>query len=385
VLVPRREHRDRASARTVKGAAHRLSSLDAFRGLAIAGMILVNNPGNWDAVFESLTHANWDGCTLADVVFPFFIFIVGAVLPFAFARRLDRGQDRRALYVRILRRTAVLFALGLVLNLLAAWPQVDATRVPGVLQRIAIVYLVTAIGTRHAGAGVRFVGALALFGGHWAILALTPFGGHAPIVSHDLNVAAEIDRAVFGVRHMLTPIGDPEGLLGTLPAIGTALLGTLAGEWLITVLDERRRFVGLLTGGVAAIAAGLAWSAVWPLNKPLWSGSYALFTAGLATITFGACYLVVDVERVDRWAQPFIWLGVNPLAIYFASELARNLIDREIGRGGAIKSRLFWGAIEPVFNRLGAEWASLIFALATLAVWTAVAGVLHRRGIRMQV
>lgn len=361
-----------------------LSSLDAFRGLAIAGMILVNNPGDWNAVPESLTHSNWDGCTPADVVFPCFIFIVGAVLPFAFARRIGRGQDRGALYARIVRRTAVLIALGLVLNAVAAWPQLGAMRIPGVLQRLAIVYFAASLLALHARAGTRLAGAFALFAAHWALVTLVPFGGHGPIVSHDVNLAAHIDRLVFG-RHTLTPIGDPEGLLGTLPAIGTALLGTLAGDWMRRTADERWRATGLVIGGMAALAAGLAWSAVWPLNKSLWSGSYALFTAGLAAVIFAACYMVLDVEGREAWARPLVWLGVNPLAIYFASELVRNVIDREIGGGAAVKVRVFWDLIGPAFDRFGAEWASFVFALATLAVWTAVAGVLYRRGIRVQV
>jgi predicted acyltransferase len=383
-LVPRREHRGAAGPDAVTAAGDHLSSLDAFRGLAIAGMILVNNPGNWNAVPESLTHANWDGCTLADVVFPFFIFIVGVALPFAFARRIGRGQERGALYGRIVRRTIILTALGIVLNAAASWPDLAATRIPGVLQRIAIVYLAASLLMLHVSAAWRAVLAFALFVAHWAILTLVPFGGHGAIVTHDVNLAAYLDRIVFGT-HMLTPVGDPEGLLGTLPAIGTALVGTLAGEWMRTAIDERRRVAGLVFGGMTALAAGLAWATVWPLNKPLWSGSYALFTAGLAAITFAACYMLIDVERTRAWAKPLVWLGVNPLAIYFASELVRNVIDREIGGAAAIKVRVFWDMIGPALDRFGAEWASFAFALLTLGVWTAVAGLLHWRGIRLRV
>ena len=371
-------------------ARHRLASLDAFRGLAIAGMILVNNPGSWNAVFPPLVHADWNGCTFADLVFPAFIFILGAAMPFAFSRRLASGHETSAMYRRVVRRSASLVGLGLVLNAVAAYPAVNALRIPGVLQRIGLVYLATAFILLHAGAGRRAAIAVALVAGHWALLALVPFGGHAAgALTPEVNLAGFVDRLVLG-PHTLNRFGDPEGLLGTLPAVATALAGTLAGQWMRDAEGPRRRLPGLVAGGAIAAAAGLAWSFALPLNKALWTGSYALFTAGLASLAFAACYWLIDVEAVDAWARPFVWLGVNPLAIYFLSELTSDLLDRPwlrvAGETMALKTWLFWELIDPlVGGRLQEMGVSLVFALLTLAAWTAVAGVLHRRGIRIHV
>jgi predicted acyltransferase len=386
-------------------AARRLESLDAFRGLAVAGMILVNNPGSWDAVPPLLLHADWNGCTIADLVFPAFIFIVGAAMPFAFSRRLTAGT-RAALDRRIWGRGARLVALGLVLNLVAVAPDLAHVRFPGVLQRIGVVYVAAAFVVLHTDAVARLALAAASFLGHWALLTLIPFGGRAAgIVTPHHNLASLLDRAVFGL-HTLTPAGDPEGLLGTIPAIGTALLGSIAGEWIARTSQPARDpggtpkgswidatvrgAAGLAAGGAAAAIIGLAWARIWPLNKPLWTGSYALFTAGIAALILALCYLLIDVRGFRRWARPLVWLGVNPLAIYFLAELTGHVLDRPWVPDGVewttAKSWMFWEILQPHLEPLLSDTGiSVAFAALTVAVWTAVAGVLHRRGIRVQV
>lgn len=351
-------------------------------------MILVNNPGSWDHVFEPLEHSNWNGCSFADLVFPFFIFILGMAMPFAFARRVQPGRARTALYMRILRRTVVLIILGLILN--AASAPSAALRIPGVLQRIALVYFLTAVLVLHTKPRQRIPIAALLLLVHWALLTLVPFGGEpatAPTPEHNLD--AFIDLWVFGRRHLLTPLGDPEGLLGTISAVGTALLGTAAGDWIRRPQATRSRVGGLLLGAGVSVAIGLLWATVWPLNKPLWSGSYAFVTAGLAACACTACYLVVDIAGVRAWARPFVWLGVNPLAIYFLSGLVGDLVEQPVlpaGSGGTMKTWVFWQILEPrVGGAFSEEWASLAFALALVAVSLAVAGVMYRRNIRIQV
>jgi predicted acyltransferase len=368
--------------------AHHLASLDAFRGVTVAGMILVNNPGNWSSVFEALTHAGWNGCTLADLVFPFFIFILGAAMPFAFGRRIEGGRQRRDLYLRIARRTAWLIALGLVLNLVAALPSVTSLRIPGVLQRIGLVYLVAALIVIHLRPAWRVVALVALLLGHWALLTLVPFGGAAAGLAPAHNLAGFIDKAVFG-RHLLTPAGDPEGILGTIPAIGSALLGSLAGDWLRQEQSATARVGGLIAGGATALAAGVCWAYVLPLNKPLWTGSFVLFTGGLAAIILAACYALLDVREERVSARPFLWLGFNPLAIYFLSELVGHTLDQPWLRAGgqrtALRTWLVWDVLQPLMPGIGDEWISLTFALLTVAFWIVVAGVLYRRGVRIQV
>jgi predicted acyltransferase len=351
-------------------------------------MILVNNPGNWSSVFESLTHANWNGCTLADLVFPFFIFILGAAMPFAFGRRIARGHQAWGLNARIARRTLWLIALGLGLNAVAALPSVTSLRIPGVLQRIGIVYLMTAPIVIHVRPAWRGVVLLILILGHWALLALVPFGGAAAGLAPSHNLAGFIDTAVFG-RHILTATGDPEGLLGTIPAIASALLGSIAGDWLRRDQSASAHAGGLLVGGLAALMAGVIWSSVLPLNKALWTGSFVLFTGGIAAVILAACYVLFDILGYRSWVRPFLWLGFNPLAIYFLAELFGHLLDapwhRLAEQQMTLRTWLFWDVLQPLMSGIGDEWISLIFALLTVTLWIAVAGVMYRRGVRFQV
>jgi predicted acyltransferase len=373
----------------VKATHHHLESLDAFRGLTIAGMILVNDPGDWDAVFPPLTHAAWNGCTLADLVFPFFILILGVAMPLAFARRLSAGAETRQLCVRIATRTVRLIGLGLLLNAAAAFPDVAALRIPGVLQRIALVYGVSAPIYLHTSTRRRIWVVALLLAAHAALLTLVPFGGGGPGLEPGHNLAGYVDRAVFG-QHVLNDTFDPEGLLGTLSAIAAALVGTMAGDALRGVEAASPRVLRLAAIGTTALVPGLVWSMVLPLNKPLWTGSYALVTAGLGIIAFALCYWVIDVLRIGRWAMPFVWLGVNPLAVYFASEFVAHLLDKpwvhDASGPTTAKFVLYWNLVRPLVSGWGGEQtASLAFAVFTLAVWTLVAGTLWRRGVRVQV
>lgn len=350
-------------------------------------MILVNNPGNWNAVYPQLLHAAWNGCTIADLVFPFFVFIMGFVMPLAFARRRDAAGEHR-LHVRIWRRAGALVVLGLILNATAAAPHVAAMRFPGVLQRIGIVYLLTAFIVLNLGRSAWAATALALMLVHWGILGLVPFGGYAAgTLTRAVNVAGYVDTHVFG-RHALTIEGDPEGLLGTLSTVATALLGALAGDWVQSAPGVLRRLAGLIGGGMLAIGLGLAWATVFPLNKPLWTGSYVLVASGLAALVVAVLYYAVDVRAIKTPFQPLMWLGVNPLVLYFLSELVGHAIERpwlRLGAGRlAIKDAIYWRVLEPVFGRGGSSFASLVFGVAFATMWVVVGGLFYRRGIRFQ-
>jgi predicted acyltransferase len=366
-----------------------LESLDVFRGATVAAMILVNNPGDWSAVFPPLLHTDWNGCTAADVVFPFFVFIMGCAMPFAFARRDARSAGPRRAGARVTRRALILVALGLMLNVVAAVPHVTAMRVPGVLQRLGLAYLLTAFVVRSCGAATQGLVAGGLMIGHWALVTLVPFGGDAVTsVTRAHNLAGYVDAHIFG-PHTLTPGFDPEGLLGTAPTVATALVGALAGQWLRRDAGRRRQILGLVLGGAAAIGAGFAWSTVWPINKPLWSGSYALLTSGLAAVALAACVYVVDVRAARQWARPFQWLGVNPLAIYFCSELVGHLIERPLlprAFGGmSPKDWLYWHIIASIGGDSRSEWPSLLYAIGFVACWIGAAGLLERRGLRIRI
>jgi predicted acyltransferase len=367
----------------VKTAAHHIESLDVFRGATIAAMILINNPGNWNAVFPPLLHANWNGCTAADVVFPFFVFIMGYAMPFAFERHRGRISDA-GFAVRVFRRGLTLVALGLVLNAVVAAPHFAAIRVPGVLQRLGLAYIGAAFLVRYTSARTQGAVAALLMLVHWALMTLVPFAGYpAGTLTPDHNLAGYIDTRIFGI-HTLTASSDPEGLLATLPTVATALLGSLVGQWLQRQTNPLRRCYGLAVGGVVAGSVGYAWSFMWPLNKSLWSGSYALVTVGLAALTLSICFYVVDVKGSREWARPLVWLGVNPLAVYALSELTGHLIERPIINGPsvrmALKDWLFWQHVVPLVGDTGAAWSSLTYAACFTAIWVLVAGLLYKRG-----
>jgi predicted acyltransferase len=353
----------------VKATSHHLQSLDAFRGLTIASMIVVNNPGEWSAVYEPLLHGGNGAVSFADLVFPAFVFILGFAMPFAFARRLDGARPIPHLYGRIARRALSLVLLGVVLNFTAGFEPLSTLRLPGVLQRLGLVYAGAALLVLHTPPTMRAVTAIALCLVHWAVLLWNP------------TASSLVDAALLGA-HRMVPV-DPEGLLGTIPAIGLALIGSLAGHWIRHARGNVRRPAVLLVAGIALISAGYSWSAVLPLNKPLWTGSFTLFTAGVSAVAFAICFLLIDSLHLRRWARPFVWLGVNPLAIYFLSELFGHLL--EYGRN-SIKLRLYWHALEPALGRtISLEAISLVFAVVYTAIWIAVAGLLYRRNIRVQV
>ena len=346
--------------------ATRLLSLDAFRGLTIAAMVLVNNPGTWSAVYRPLRHAEWNGLTPTDLVFPFFLFIVGVAIP------LSQPTPGR-----VLRRAAVIFALGLLLNFIGN-PDLTTIRVPGVLQRIALCYTAAAVLYRATSWRTQSLVTAALLLGYWAALTLVPvpeFG--RGVLTPEGNLAAWIDRAVLGPHvWKVSRVYDPEGILSTLPAIATTLIGVLAGLWIQSGRPPRAIYTGLMWTGMVGIVLGAAWSLAFPLNKSLWTSSYVLLTAGFALGIFAACYQVIDVHGRRAWAAPFVVLGVNALALYFLSTLAAILLART-------------GARRWIFEHAFALWAapidaSLAYAGAFLLVWWCVLWGLDRADIRLR-
>ena len=366
------------------GESARLDSLDVFRGLAIAAMILVSTPGTWTAVYTPLDHAIWNGWTMTDLVFPFLLFAMGAAVPFALARR--RGTPR-LVGRHIVRRALVLLALGLVLNAVEAAPPLQwATfRIPGVLQRIAIVFLAVAWLTERGSLRVQIAAVVAALAGYWAALALIPVPGiGAGVLTPEGNLASYIDRALLG-RHLLNRWSDPEGLLSTVPAIATAMCGVFAGDW----LKERRQphhSAGLFTAGVLAMAAGLVWGRVFPINKNLWTSSFALFSAGLAAQALALCHWLVDVRGWRGWSRPLAAFGRNPLAAYFLSVGFDSLLTRVRLTDGSLKGLLYRSAFVPWLRPCcGAEAASLGYAIAYVVLWGAILGEMYRRRVFIRI
>jgi predicted acyltransferase len=356
----------------------RLVSLDAFRGLTIAGMILVNNPGSWDHSYEPLTHAEWNGWTPADLVFPFFLFIVGVAITFSFRNlAMEAGHARTVL--RILRRTALLFVLGLALNQLTNTDGLSTLRVPGVLQRIALCYLAASLTFLYSGARTQAALLAGLLIAYGLMLALVPVAGHRPGWDDpEANLAAYLDRRVIGENHLYRETWDPEGLLSTLPAVATTLLGMLTGHWLRSSRPPARKTLGLALGGMAVLMAGLAGDRWMPINKNLWTSSYVLFTGGMAMLTLAACHWLIDVKRIQRPLLPLVVFGVNPIAVYVLSTAGGELLDRLTIHGTNLR--------EWICEALFVRWttpnaASLLFAASYALLWLGATTLLYRRKI----
>ena len=340
-------------------AANRLYSLDLFRGMTIAAMIVVNNQG--PEAYAPLEHAKWNGWTLTDLIFPFFLFIVGVSLVLSFTARLQRGTSRRSLLLHTLRRSALLFLIGLALNGLAS-PHLATWRIPGVLQRIAIVYCIAAIITLYTRTRTRVV-LIAFFTiGYWWLMRSVPVPGHGvpgvdiPLLHPEHNLASYLDRKLM-LGHMWTPTFDPEGLLSTIPAVATALCGVLTGQWLQIRHTPERKVAGMIAVGVLAVIVGEIWNRTFPINKSLWTSSYVVFTAGTALIALAACCWVTDVKlHRGAWARPSLILGTNAITAYVLSQV--------IGGGFA------WAGFNPI-HRLAlhsAQFASLLHSLLILCL-----------------
>jgi predicted acyltransferase len=403
--------------RAAASPSRRLDSLDVLRGLTVAAMLLVNNPGRWSdaAIYPPLRHADWNGLTPTDLIFPFFLFIVGVSLVFSFAGRTAAGRGRGELWRHVLRRALILVGLGLVLNLVPvlARPGGDLAaalggwRLPGVLQRIGACYLLAAtVYLWRPRRGWLLGIALALVVGTSAWMRHAPLpGGGAPDLALDLaaqraapatatNWGAWLDTRLLG-RHALLNVEDPqtgrtvwafdpEGTASTPAALATVLLGVVCGLW----LAPRRGRTRELVGGLAATGGGLVAlsvpAAIWiPLNKQLWTGSYVLATAGAACLTLAACQIALARGGRALWAAPCRWYGRNAILAFFGSGLlARLLVLVRVPAGsgaGETTALKTW-----LFEHLFAAWAplrpaSLLYALSVVALWAAVAGVLHRR------
>jgi predicted acyltransferase len=362
----------------------RLRSLDAFRGLTIAGMILVNNPGAWTDVYAPLQHAVWNGCTPADLIFPFFLFIIGVAITLAFDDAARGGSDRRQLYGKIVRRTLLIFGLGIFLN---GFPLFDwsTLRLPGVLQRIALCYGSAAVVVLSMSPRGQAITAASLVTAYWLVMTLTAAPGHAWLDANG-NLAAAIDDTLLH-GHLLHGGWDPEGLLTTLPAIATTLIGVLAGRWIRSTRPPRQRVKGLVVAGTAGIALGVVMAHWCPINKSLWSPSYVVFTAGVALAFLAMCYWLIDLRGRRRWATPFVVYGTNPIVAYVLSSLmAKEMLLWRVTRADGSTTDLERYLFESVFLSLARPVdASLLYAMSYALLWLGVAALLYRRGVLIKI
>jgi predicted acyltransferase len=371
----------------------RYLSLDFFRGLTIALMIVVNNPGSWSHVYAPLRHAAWHGCTPTDLVFPFFLFIVGVALWFNFSKVNE--QFTPSVGWKIARRAALIFLVGLALN---AYPFFDKNwhelRIMGVLQRIGIAFGVAGFLCVLLPRKILPWAAGALLGGYW--LAMWYFGGEDPY-SKETNLVRQLDLALLGENHLYKKFGvpfDPEGLFSTLPASVNVMLGYLTGSWITaannriadnnTVEEKQNLCLQLLRNGVVIGIAGLVWNEFFPINKPLWTSSYVLYTCGLAMIFLSACIWMFDIKAWKKIAQPFVVFGSNPLFAFVMSGLVVKTLNifKHTEEGSKLVITPTMQIYENIFAKInGGELGSLLYAIAYTAFIWLMCWVLYKRRI----
>src|SRR5256885_3218207 len=397
----------------------RLLALDVFRGMTIAGMLLVNDPGTWSAIYPPLEHAEWHGWTPTDLVFPFFLFIVGITTQLSISARRARGEEESAIRRQILRRGALIFLFGFLINGFPffSWGAVpghpDPTildrlvdrllnwRIMGVLQRIGLAYIVSALIATRARLRTQVVVTAGLLFVYWIIMTALPVPGTngtpgALLLGRgETTMAGYVDRVLLdwtrfgGGNHLWinSLTWDPEGILSTMGAIATAMLGNLAGRW----INERRplleRLTGLFAGGAIAMMVGLMWNWSFPINKSLWTGSYVLFTGGLACVSLATIMWLVDVQGWRRWTKPFVIYGLNPMVAFVGSGVLARLIysifkvnyhGQRVALQSAIYQSLFASWLSPVN-------ASLAFAITFVLFFFAILTYLHKKNIVLKV
>jgi len=355
----------------------RLRSLDVFRGLTIALMILVNSPGNAYS-YTWLDHSPWNGCTLADYVFPFFIFIVGVSCVFSLSKARESGVSDDELLPKIFKRTLVIFCIGLLLNAFPYHFDVKTIRILGVLQRIAICYFFTALFYLKTSVKTQcYVIATILIGYYVVIIQWSP--SHYTASN---NIVAAIDRFLLTPNHLYQKTFDPEGILSTLPAITIALFGNLTGIWLRSTQTPRHHVQGLFSAGVIMLTIGYVWGTGFAINKTLMSSSYVLWTTGAALLVLAICYQLIEVKGYIKWGLFFEVFGLNALLAYVLHVFflkMQAMVVLESSTGELIKLRPY--ITETYFSFTSAQNASLLYAISYTLLWFFVLLALYRQRI----
>ena len=363
----------------------RYLALDVFRGMTIATMITVNNPGSWSHIYAPLKHSEWHGCTPTDLVFPFFLFIVGVSMFFSFSKNNSTLNSKSLL--KVLKRTAFIFIIGLFLNSFPQW-QTDFSklRIMGVLQRIALAYGIGALIVLSFNKKYLPYITVSILLIYWGILYF--FGGAEPY-SLNYNLAPKVDSFLIGEAHLYKGFGipfDPEGLLSTFPSISTVILGFIIGG-LISRLERTRIPIFLLLYGVAGLIIGITWGQFFPINKPLWTSSYVIYTAGWACIIMAILIWIIDLKGYTKWTSFFVVFGMNPLFIFALAGLWARILTRliKIRQNDTVITGYNW-LYQNIFLPVAGELnGSLLFALSHIAVFWFICYILYKKRIFIKV
>ena len=360
----------------------RLVSLDVLRGITIVGMIVVNTPGTWEHVYPPLRHAEWHGLTPTDLVFPFFLLMVGISITLALGKRVEQGIPLGNIASKIIKRSLIIFALGLFL---ALFPDFDFSelRVVGVLPRIAIVYLVCSL--LFLQLSWRAIAGLSAFVliAYWFVMVLLPVPGVGPAnLEPGTNLAAWLDNLLVPGR-LYRGTWDPEGFLSTFPAIVSGLSGVLIGYWLRTSRRVEEKIIGMMVAGVLACMVGYLWHQVFPVNKNLWTSSYVLVSSGMALLLLGTLYWFLDVQHYRRWTPFFVAFGMNAITAYVLHGVLIATFHIPLnGAGETLRGASYQGLVQ---LGLGASLASFVWALLYLLLCFVPIWVMYRRGVIVKI
>ena len=363
----------------------RLLALDVLRGLTIALMIMVNTPGSWSYVYPPLLHSKWHGCTPTDLVFPFFLFIVGVSMWYSF-KKYGEGLTKKGL-LKVLKRFSVIFLLGLFLN---AFPKFDFEnlRFFGVLQRIAVAYAIGAVLCMQFNFKQLLIICGLILLGYWGLLY---FGGSGDVYSLATNVVGKVDLFVFGENHIYKGFGipfDPEGLLSSIPSVATVLIGYFTGRLIDEAINVTAAVKKIVFFGIIGIIVGWFWGYLLPINKPLWTSSYVLYAGGLAMLFLALLLWMIDVKGVKKWANPFIHFGTNPLFIFVFSGIYAKVIIYLVksinSEGETITGYryLYENVFVPIAGNMN---GSLLFAIAHIIVFWFLTYILFRNKIFIKI
>ncbi|MDF1826823.1 MAG: heparan-alpha-glucosaminide N-acetyltransferase domain-containing protein [Legionellaceae bacterium] len=351
----------------------RFLSIDIFRGLTVAMMILVNSIDDQQA-YSWLRHSNWNGCTLADLVFPFFIFIVGMSGVLSITGLKNKGLTTRDILSKIIKRTAILFLIGLLINAFPNHFDLTSIRFLGVLQRIAICYFFASLLFLTCRVQTQIFIITSLLVAYWLIMILIPVPGYGVHnLTQEGNLAAYFDRLIIPAQHLYAKNFDPEGIFSTLPAIATALLGNLLSIWLLTPKPHTQRLYGMLLAGSVSMVLGWLWGFSFPINKTIWSSSYVLWTSGIALLVYALDYWCVEIRLWHRWLKPFEMFGKHALIAFVLHVLFLKLQAKlfvHTPEGGLINLRDF--LTSHLFPHVALPHAALLYACASVAFWLMV-------------
>jgi predicted acyltransferase len=383
---------DDSSPQSLTESPQRLVFLDVVRGLTVAFMILVNNNGSEEVAYWPLKHADWNGWTPTDLVFPIFIFLVGISIVFSTASRMARGEAKSALLMHAFRRAAIIFALGILIHGFPHYP-LATLRIYGVLQRIAVCYLVASILYLWDRRVVTLVSVSVIcLLGYWILVRWVPVPGFGlpgrdiPFLDKDINWVSVVDRQLFP-RRLLEGTRDPLGLISTIPAIATCLLGVLTGLWLRTQKGMTAKAGGMLSGAIAGLALGRFWAIWFPINKRLWTSSYVLFAAGWTLLILAICYFAIEIRKhAGSWTYPWRIFGANAIFTYAFAELLSTVLEIiHVGNAGqaiTLKDLIYTRIFSPIVNP---SFGSLLYSLSYVLVCFVPAVMLFRKRIFIKI